>query len=694
MRRRRASLVATRLFPTPLVGSLVALLLFVVCERLPAWAASEPPDLHLHVEPVSLELGLLDLYVTADHQVTAIRASVREGPDHPAIAVSLAPPPAPDAQWSARVLLREAPGRPIDAVTVVMDADAAGRTFHLEHEVPVAVREEARVPAWALGATWYQVFPERFRNGDPANDPVAPDSSLEPWTSDFASVSVEEIELAWSRARVGERRTRGTWNAPGGARRAVIYNRRYGGDLQGFVASLEHLRLLSIDAVYFCPLFDSASLHKYDATDFRHIDPTFGPPSRVPTADAGWGWTMADRYFLDTVLPRAREAGLRVVLDGVWNHTGTRFWAFQDIIRHGAASPYASWFRCRFDESGALIGWEAWDGRHGNLPEFTQTPEGDLVEPVSAHIFDVTRRWMDPDGDGDPSDGIDGWRLDVAPEIGLSFWTKWRSHVRSINPAAALYGEIWFDAGPWFGGKAFDAQMNYPFASAVVEWASGSPRLTADALGERLDRVFSHHPANDLAQMNLLGSHDTARVLTMLARPEASYDDGATFADLGPTAAYTPPLPDTRARAVLALALQATYLGSPMVFAGDELGVFGADDPDCRKPLPWPDLGPWENPADAPDLGLLAAYQDWLGLRRDPEWGSTLRYGTVHPLSTGSPDVFAFIRTLNDRAVLVVLNRGNTPFSCSAIEVARSSHVVPPLTAYWEGIRPNDEARN
>lgn len=534
--------------------------------------------------------------------------------------------------------------------------------------VELNVPEISRVPAWAIGATWYQVFPERFRDGDPANNPGGPLVAPLAWNSDFSVVSVEEIERAWSRQRAGESRSHGGWNAPGGARRATIYQRRYGGDLIGLVEALPHIESLGVSAVYLCPIFESSSLHKYDASDFLHVDRAFGPAENAGTVTRpNSDWSRADRYFIDTVLPTFRGRSIRLVLDGVWNHTGLDHWAFKDVADHGRESAYADWYAVRFDSSGELVGWQAWDRTNGSLPEFRQTDEGDLNAGVSSHIFEVTRRWMDPNGDGDPSDGIDGWRLDVAPEIGMAFWEKWRRHVRSINPDAALYGEIWFDAGPWFGGKAFDAQMNYPFAVAVLEWCAGASRTSSGRLGERLMRVFSHHPSHDLAQMNLLGSHDTPRVLSMLSRPNAAYDDGETASSLGRESLTGRPSAETLGRMELAVAIQSLWLGSPMIYAGDEFGMVGPDDPDNRAPIPWPDLDSGEPGAARPDPGVLGVYQKWFRLRSYGEISDTIRYGTVHVVPTGDDGAFAFVRALNGQRVLVVANRGPRPFGAGTL---------------------------
>lgn len=650
----------------------------------------------VRVTPISSELGLFD--VDVPHQgLGTVWVEVLDRTKQVRMRLPLASsegiplsrsdaPTEPTESLRARIMLSDE----------IATADRAHLSLRVGGLAPVPLDlnldPALRSPPWALGATWYQIFPERYRNGDRDNDPSGRESVTVAWTSDFSNVSIEEIEVAWSRQRAGDRRTGASWNRGGGARRATIFARRYGGDLQGVVQTLDHIQSLGITAIYFCPVFASSSLHKYDARDFRHIDPTFGPVSPHPDPEDSWDFTAADRYFLETLLPEAKRRGLRVILDGVWNHTGTDFGGFKDIAVRGAESPFAPWFRVRFNDDGQLVGWDAWEARNGNLPEFVQTPEGDLAPEVSDHIFRVTSRWMDPNGDGDPSDGIDGWRLDVAPEIGNAFWSRWRAHVRSINPDAVLIGEIWFDAEPWFNGVAFDAQMNYPFASAIVEWVSGAPRSTSQSLIERLRRVFSHAPHTELAQMNLLGSHDTTRLLTMVSRPSASYDDGATMSDLGRDAARVRPSEEASRRALLAMALQATMPGSPMVFAGDEFGVFGPDDPDNRKPIQWPDQPPPANPDDAPDLHMLAMYRDWLALRHAPALGLAIRYGTVRFLPTDNPNIMAYTRELNGRGVVVVANRSQSEFDAASLLgslISDSTDArVPPIAARCLPIEP------
>jgi len=535
-------------------------------------------------------------------------------------------------------------------------------------------------PEWARGALWYQVFPERFRNGSGANDPASPDITLKDWRSDWWRVSPEEVEAGWARAHGGAHRYRFDPRRTGGSRYNVVWNRRYGGDLQGLVDKLDHIESLGVDAIYICPVFRAPSLHKYDTADHRHIDPTLAIGERAveehgdPSDPGAWAWTPSDRYFVDTVLPESHERGLRVVIDGVWNHVGREHFAFRHLLENGRSSKFAEWFNADFDAEGRVTGWRAWDGRDGKLPEFRQTPSGDLVPPVKDHIFAVTRRWMDPNLDGDPSDGVDGWRLDVATEIGDAFWRDWREHVKSINPEAVLIAEIWSDASETLDGSTFDAQMNYPLAEAIVMWAKGA--WDAEAVTRASEQAITHNTR--LAQMNLLASHDTERLVSMMASPDRGYSQDAKLHQ-GHRASPARPSPEAHARARLALALSVLLPGSPTLFAGDEFGMHGPDDPDNRKPVPWPDLGPMENPDDRADLDHLREIRRILALRSDPAFGPTLRTGDAHWLEAPTADVIAFERRSGSQRLLCLLSRRLTP--CDLHDrVPDAGTPIPPLS--------------
>ncbi|GAB4544801.1 MAG: hypothetical protein Tsb0013_02180 [Phycisphaerales bacterium] len=530
-------------------------------------------------------------------------------------------------------------------------------------------------PDWAKGAVWYQIFAERFRNGNPLNDPHGAHVYQPDWTDDWYSVTEEELEA--HRLRYGRAKDEPLEPRTGGDLFHVVWDRRYGGDLQGVVEKLDYLKDLGVTAIYFNPVFEGTSMHKYDATDFRHIDDNFGTPEeagRVPERfewpsdptkeldDPGRRtWSAADRYFIDVLLPEAKRRDIRVVIDGVWNHTGRDHFAFQDVVEKGTRSAFRDWFFTEYDENGKLVAWRAWDGPSGWLPKFTQTANRDLVQPVKDHIFAVTERWMDPDGDGDPSDGVDGWRLDVPLDIGLPFWVDWRTHVKSINPDAIIIAEIWSDARDTLRGEHFDTQMHYPFAMPVVDWLAVDPSKRSDQLADDLTVAFDEALQTRLIHQNLFGSHDTDRFVSMLYNPGRNYDQANRIQDGAP---YRDTRPDDRTYelSLLGVAIQATYEGAPMVYYGDELGMWGADDPTDRKPMAWPDVGPFENPDDGPDLSIHAEYRRWLSLRHDPVIGPVLRYGDVEHLESGSPDVFAFQRSLNDATVRVVVNRGEAPY--------------------------------
>lgn len=603
--------------------------------------------------------------------------------------------------WRVRLSLGIVTGSEVEVA--VDEIDATGREVKTLPAARGSIDpgEDQRTPDWAKGTVWYQVFPERFRNGNHGNDPTAARDLRcfhMPWTSAWTKVSEDELAAAQNRRAAMPRAQGLNPRQPGGLLYSVIFSRRYGGDLQGVQQQLDHLHRLGIDALYLTPVFRAASLHKYDAADYRHIDDTLGDPTDAPpnhwhepgeTDDPStWTWTRADRYVLEDLIPAVHARGMRIIFDGVWNHTGREHWVFQSLQRDGILSPYASWLNAEFvpdpkpapadaDDGlnwlapGNLMSWKSWgDHRNGNLPAFRQTPERDLVPPVKRHIFDITDRWLRPERQA-PSpplaapQGIDGWRLDVAPDIGVAFWRGWRRHVKSLNPDALLIGEVWYPATAFFNGNGFDGQMNYPFAVAVVGWLGQRPGMTSTALAAELDeRVLLHHPATQLVQMNLLESHDTDRLASMLFNPGRAYDAGGTQ-----TGRYknTRPPDDIYDLCVLAAAIQTAYVGSPMVYYGSEIGMWGGDDPDNRKPMPWPDVGPMADPADAPMEGLYKRYAGWLTLRRRADLGPLLRFGALRHLNSGSPDVFAFERRLGDGVATLVVNRGSGPVEISTL---------------------------
>lgn len=679
------------------------------------WTAAKGVDTHeMNTEPaisihtISAALGVADVSVTLDDAAASphLRVTLADGRR---IGVPMIG--GPERRWSARIMT----GSPALEVHIMVP-DASGHPREVGRAVrTLAVDPATATPDWAKGAVWYQVFVERFRNGNPANDPRPPEFFLAPWTSDWNSVTTEELELARARAAEAPYPVSLNPRRRGGQLGNVLNARRYGGDLEGLVEKLDDLQDLGVTALYLNPIFEAHSHHKYDATDFRHIDPSFGGNGRSDeersalareTEDPdSWILTDADRSFLDVLIPEIRRRGMRIVLDGVWNHVGVRFWAFRDLLARGADSPYRDWFDAEFAgeatrpdwkehqldlRPGRLIAWKSWGDRNGNLPEFSRNRRTGRLHPdVERHIWAVTRRWTSV---------TDGWRLDVVPDVPLPFWRAWTDHARSINPEAALFAEVWFDAQDYFSpaaaeigpGRIFDGQMNYPFAFAAVRWLAGEPEMPSNRLVQRLERVFSHAPQIDLVQMNLLGSHDTERLASMLANPGREYDQhGSPLSTRG----YDDSRPSAEVyrRVALAAAMQALHLGSPMIYAGDEYGMYGADDPHCRKPLPWPDLGPFDDPAAAHEPGLREQFRAWFRLRSLPRTSPILRLGSIRYISTGQPDLLLFERRLNSSVLVAALNRSNTgsvdvaawvPPDSSPVGPDRTpGFIVPPLGA-------------
>jgi cyclomaltodextrinase / maltogenic alpha-amylase / neopullulanase len=330
---------------------------------------------------------------------------------------------------------------------------------------------------WFADAVWYQIFPERFRNGDPANDPtpaslagtwpyfVPKGWQVVPWTSDWYQLQ--------------------PWEQDGKGFYVHAQLRRYGGDLQGILDELDYLKALGVNALYLNPIFESASLHKYGATMYHHVDKHFGPDpqgdlklfaAEDPADPAAWKWTAADRLFLQ-LIKEAHRRDLRIIIDGVFNHVGIPFWALQRAKKEGPDSRFAKWFQItRWDDPATPSDEFTYKGWYGikDLPELARD-ERTLNPEVREHIHSVVRRWMDPNQDGDPSDGIDGWRLDVAAEVPMPFWEEFRGWVKDINPNAYITGEIWWDdfnkftfrnAKPWLD-NAFDGVMNYRFGDGI-----------------------------------------------------------------------------------------------------------------------------------------------------------------------------------------------------------------------------------
>lgn len=495
-------------------------------------------------------------------------------------------------------------------------------------------------PDWARHATWYQVFPDRFRNGTIANDPT----NTVPWRWDWYKCT------AWETPIEGKKFSN-DW-----------YGRRFGGDLQGMIEKLPYFRELGVTAIYLCPIFEAHSYHAYDTTDYRHVSRWLGFKddnadviARETLDPATWEWTPSDKLFLEFVT-KAHAHGLKVIVDGVFNHMGKAAFALQDVVAHGEKSPYADWFDVT--DWGPPVRYKSWDGG-GWMPNFRKDDEhGIASDTARQYLYDITRRWMDPNGDGDPSEGIDGWRLDVAPDVPSAFWIGWRKQVKSINPDAYITGEEWGPAVKFLQGDQWDAVMNYQFAIRAVRFFIDKQRkISASEFGRQLQELLAMYPTQvNLVMQNLYDSHDTDRLVNMVINPDRDYDQHNRPQDGKP---YDGSKPDADAYRMLKLmtTFQMTFVGAPMIWYGNEVGMYGADDPTNRKPMLWKDLQPYDNPADAVMDDVQAHFRRLVAIRNTYP---ALRTGTFQALlADDARDLFAFVRARGEDKVVVVIN--NSP---------------------------------
>lgn len=400
---------------------------------------------------------------------------------------------------------------------------------------------EVETPAWVKHAVFYQIFPDRFAR----SERVAKPNNLEPWD--------------------GEPTTYG-------------YK---GGDLLGVVEHLDYLQDLGITALYFNPIFQSTANHRYHTHDYYQVDPLLG-----------------GNEAFDTLLAACKQRGIRVVLDGVFNHASRGFFQFNDVLENGSASPWLDWFTFHEHPANAYDltrppGYTAWVGLHA-LPKLnTDNPQ------VREYLMRVGEHWI--------RKGIDGWRLDVAEEItSPGFWQEFRQRIKAINPDAYIVAEIWHESREWLQGDQFDATMNYPFAEAAIAFTAGPrvdmemvlnrgyrpyPPLTGTEYADRIDHILGLYAwPIDLVQLNLLDSHDTSRFLTIAGDDEGSWR--------------------------LGMLLLFTYPGAPSIYYGDEIGMTGGpSDAMARRSFPWDHPERWRGDLLAFTRALIALRHTHVALR-------------------------------------------------------------------------------
>lgn len=541
------------------------------------------------------------------------------------------------------------------------------------------------VPQWAKSVVWYQIFPERFRNGDPSNDPTVADIAgadpmtpakqwnIHPWGSDWYQLQAYEIAN-------GEPEL---WKH--------MQRRRYGGDIQGIIDKLDDLQDLGVTAIYLNPVFDAPSNHKYDGASYHHIDPNFGPDpkgdrelmaSENPGDPKTWVWTKADELALE-LIAQAHQRGMRIIFDGVFNHMGANSFALQDVRKNKLNSPYISWFTIKnFDipSAGLEFDYQGWWGNK-SLPELREDANGIVTGP-KAYIFAATNRWMNPKGRGIEF-GIDGWRLDVAYMVAHPFWKDWRKYVKSINPEAYLTAEIVNTpevVKPYLQGDEFDAEMQYNFAFTAAEFFfnEGKFNINAHEFDKKLAVLRNIYPTGvAYVNQNLFGSHDTNRIGSYIVnRKLGNFRDWGTWFQMSqpvnnPNFQVRKPNAYELQVQKLFVVFQMTYVGAPMLYYGDEVGMWGANDPDDRKPMLWSDIA-YDNERALPDgtlrplnqvdvveinSALRSFYKKMIAIRNTHQSLQVGDYKTL--LADDVNNLFAFQRQLGDETIWVILNNSN-----------------------------------
>ncbi len=567
---------------------------------------------------------------------------------------------------------------------------------------------------------FYQIFPERFHNGDTSNDPKPEDITggwpflyfnknqtnnyiknwqPHPWTSDWYELQPWETNVAWHEIFDWAKPTDPTakWYAQ---------MRRYGGDIQGIIDKLDYLNDLGVTALYLNPVFESPSLHKYDAKLYRHIDKNFGPDpegdkaiweAEDPADPKTWKWTSADKLFLK-LIKECHIRNMRIIIDGVFNHTGTNFWAFEDIVKKQQNSKYKNWYHIKtFDDPNTPENEFDYDGWIGvkELPEIKEDENG-IVSGPKEHIHEIVKRWMDPNGDGDPSDGIDGWRLDVAEMVDMEFWKTFRAWCRGINPNCYLTGEVWwhdypknemYNARPWLD-EAFDGVMNYRTGRAIKHWViDEKTKVPTQGFVDSLKNIYNDYTWEQvLTCQNLMDSHDVDRVASQIVNPDRWMDHEA---DIYAKSDYNIHAPDSLGweKLKLIIAIQMSLPGAPMIYYGTEAGMWGGDDPDCRKPMVWEGkkyqeerIHPRGEKKQVDKVffrkDLYEYYKKWIAARKKYP---SLAVGDIEFIQINKNNTLVFKRKYKGRKVYVLINNNPDP-------VEFDISFLPKDNSYLDGI--------
>jgi glycosidase/fibronectin type 3 domain-containing protein len=507
-------------------------------------------------------------------------------------------------------------------------------------------------PSWAKDAVFYQIFPDRFRNGRADNDPKTGDIRYDdpvlalPWGTKPEGYCRNYADGATSCPW----RYDDTPPADSPTKEQPRGRDYFGGDLKGVDQQLDSLKALGVSAIYFNPIFDSRSNHGYDTQDYTKIDPAFG--------------TQKD---FDNLIKHAKALGIRVILDGVFNHMSSDSPLF-DRYHHSptvgacesTGSPYRSWFvfhdvpagtgECAGSAGAASATYDGWFG-FDSIPVLRKDQASVRAYFLTAPDS-IAKRWI--------QSGASGWRLDVSgdPSFPNGYWESFRSVVKAANPAALTISETWQKDSTllrMLRGDRLDTTMNYRLRDAVIAllalgsfdakgFADSGHQISVTDFADRLASIREDYAdAAYYSLMNLLDSHDTERLLWTLTPGDettASKEGDAAHVAAG------------KLRLKLASLIQFTVPGAPTIYSGDEVGVTGDDDPDDRRTYPWADLG------GHPDTNLRAHYTALAALRRDVP---ALRDGDFRVLLADDGDeTVAYGRRTGSQVAILALNRSSS----------------------------------
>lgn len=403
---------------------------------------------------------------------------------------------------------------------------------------------------WAEESRLYQIFPDRFNNGDKSNDP----KDVAKWGDNVTRQSM------------------------------------FGGDIQGIIDKVGYLKDLGINIIYMTPIFLSDTNHKYNTTDYYKVDPMFGNNEKIKE-----------------LVRVCHKNGIRILFDAVFNHSGSSFFAFQDVLKNGQNSKYKDWYFINsFPVDMKKVNYRTFADNVSIMPKLnTENPE------VKKYLIDVAKYWV-------KEADIDGWRLDVCDEVDHEFWKDFKKAVKSVKKDAFIVGEIMHEAGSFLSGDQFDSIMNYPFKNACVDFFAKSDISAEEFINVLASARARYMDSINRQMLNLIGSHDTARFLT-----EAG---------------------ENVERLKMAAAFQFTYIGIPYIYYGDEVGIDGGCDPENRKCMVWDEK--------KQNNELHYFYKKLNSIRKE---NSVLVYGSFEVLNVKN-NIIAFRRYDEKYEIIVIIN--------------------------------------